>query len=61
MNKSILHYKVAFQSLSRIRVCKDRRSVFANLLPSNAFGLAVAESTERTTIINFPILHRIDK
>lgn len=55
MNQSILHYKLVFQSLS-LRVRKDRRSVFGNLLPANAFGLAVAESIERTTTTNFHIL-----
>jgi hypothetical protein len=60
MNKSIPHYKTAFQFLSR-RVCEDRRSVFANFLPFNAFGLAVAESLEGITIANLDILQLIEK
>ena len=60
MNKSIPHYKTAFQSLS-LRVCEDRRSVSANFLPFNAFGLAVAESLEGITIANLDILQLIEK
>jgi hypothetical protein len=54
MNKSIPYYKLAIQPHS-LGVCEDSRSVSANLLPLNAFGLAVAESLEGITIASLDI------
>jgi hypothetical protein len=58
MNKSVLHYNLASQSLS-LRVCQNRRSCVRQ--SPHRTPLAVAESLERTTATNLDVPQLIDR